>query len=1349
VIRKSQHSTERHAVVILVIVLSIGLGFFLHANRMSKEKAHLSESMTVLDTSYRASIQMYRLAMEGFYASTLNTPEILQIFAAASNATDSSQRDLYRGHLYRKLFATYERMQQQNLRQLHFHLSDGTSFLRFNLSEHHGDQLFEVRPAVRITNTEQRMTQGFEIGKAASGYRFVYPLQYKGKHLGSVEVVITAKAIRDAMAELDPSREFTFVLSRNLTESLLFKEQTWLFSKAVIHPDFLVEDPNALLSTSPPELSRKAQAINEQLRIREDVQQSMSQGLPLSTGIQVGESFYAVNLLPLRDVTGRLAGYLITYAQDEILPSFRDEFYAYLGSSLIGMLLILLLVWRLREGTQALATERETLRAMNDAMAEGVYMQDLEGVILRVNPAACEMLGQSEHELIGSVAHDMFHSHVGNAFMLQRDCPFSTTILKGEAYDAEEQFRKKNGQIFLAEVASRPILKNGQPTGAVTAFHDITERKQTEEALRESEFVQRTLMESLPMGIIIIDAETRVIEHVNTAAAVLIDLDPTAIIGKRCHKFLCPACEHQCPVDDLGQQVDNSDRVLIKADGSLIPILKTVRRITIHGREKLLECVVDIRARKAAEEALLDANQKLELAITRAERLAEEADAANRSKSDFLANMSHEIRTPMNAIIGMTHLTLRTDLSVQQRDHLIKVEQSAKSLLGILNDILDFSKVEAGKISLEQVEFSLDDVLDNLSNVVAIRAHEKELEYVVRVERDVPRQLVGDPLRLGQVLVNLVGNAAKFTQEGEIRVCVALERQISELSVRLIFSVQDTGIGMNEEQIQSIFEPFVQAEVSTSRQYGGSGLGLSICKHLVALMGGELAVNSRTGLGSTFTFSALFQVGAQVEAESGANLPAMRALVVDDLDSARGVLVDYLRWQGIEAIGVNSADRALTVLAQDTGTMRWFVFVDWNMPGTNALHFLDRIREQRTRNRVEAVFLYPFGQDFQAREARKQGYQFFLSKPVWRRAVQQLVRELLHGEPSTRDIPQQEYTDIQFHGGRILLAEDNAINQQVARGILEGAGLTVTVAANGAEAVELATHNDFDLVLMDIRMPEMDGFEATRRIKADSRFEDLPIVAMTAHVLPDEKERILASGMIDHVAKPIDLRELFKVLHRFLDACIVQDIQPVTGGRETLPVLDSVDIFSGLRRFMNDQKMYFDTLDQVRVQYAAAMSDLQKLLEAADYQEAFMMVHSLRGMAGNLGANQVVNAATVLEDALRTKSGEYDAAFDGLNATFSSFLRELDFLQQQIHDNSAATENRKEDLLRYLDALVLALRSRKPKSCRNVMDRIMGLGVPVECNADLERMNKLVDAYEFAPALDMAENLATRIKRGI
>src|SRR5210317_979761 len=562
------------------------------------------------------------------------------------------------------------------------------------------------------------------------------------------------------------------------------------------------------------------------------------------------------------------------------------------------------------------------------------------------------------------------------------------------------------------------------------------------------------------------------------------------------------------------------------------------------------------KQRKKANEALQDQIKDLNDArlamLNMMEDLDEarnQAEDATKAKSDFLANMSHEIRTPMNAIMGMAHLAMKTDLTAKQYDYLKKVDISAKSLLGIINDILDFSKIEAGKLDMESVDFQLEDTLDNISTLVGIKTQEKGLELLFKTDPSVPRALVGDPLRLGQILINLSNNAVKFTDTGEIVVSTELVKK-DGAQVTLEFSVQDTGIGMTEKQAAKLFQPFAQADSSTTRKYGGTGLGLTISKRLAEMMGGEIWVESEQGRGSIFSFTANFGLGKEraiKQYKPASELRGMKVLAVDDNATSRSIFQEMLESFSFEVSVATSGEEGITELeAANEDKPFELVIMDWQMPGMDGIEASKRIKQHKDLSKIPAIVMVTaYGREEVMQQVEEVGLEGFLLKPVNPSMLfDTIIQAFGEAVPETSRVVQRKEQEAKalenIQGARVLLVEDNEINQQVAKEILEGAGLNVSLANNGQEAVNAVKENNYDAVLMDVQMPVMDGYTATKTTRKweggmrNKGKAQIPIIAMTAHAMAGDEDKSLQAGMNGHVTKPIDPDQLFAALQKWI-----------------------------------------------------------------------------------------------------------------------------------------------------------------------------------------------------------------------
>ncbi|MBU2547045.1 MAG: PAS domain S-box protein [Proteobacteria bacterium] len=888
------------------------------------------------------------------------------------------------------------------------------------------------------------------------------------------------------------------------------------------------------------------------------------------------------------------------------------------------------------------------------------------------------------------------------------------------------------------------------------------ERNRSEEAIRESEERYRTLFEQSRDAIYITTPMGETI-NLNPATLDLLGYSREELFRQNIGGLYVDPEERDRNNELLNRTgfIKDFEIRLRRKDGREIVCLDTASVWRDSGGRAIgyIGTLRDITEKKRVEEELRQAKER--------------AEEATRAKSDFLARMSHEIRTPMNAIIGMSHLAMQTGLLPKQQDYVSKIQISAGALLQIINDILDFSKIEAGRLEMESVEFRLEDVLRNLSDLVTIRAQDKGLELLFQTPKEVPEFLVGDPLRLGQVLTNLSNNSVKFTEAGEVVVATELvEEEPGRVTLR--FSVRDTGIGMTREQMNRLFESFSQADGSITRKYGGTGLGLAICKRLVELMGGEIQVASEPGQGSIFTFTSVF---GRVERAAGILAPGtetrgLRVLVVDDNATARKILREILDSFDFHVQTAASGREAIDELEKSAAESPYdLVLMDWDMPEMDGLEAARRIRtEAGLPRKPRIIMVTSYGREDVMQKARETGLDGFLVKPVSRSLLFDTIMDVLGGgttDKTARRTDTREVDDLglrQIRGARILLVEDNKINQQVARELLESFGMIVDVANDGLEGVQAAAETDYDLVLMDIQMPGLDGFQATRRIRKnrESARKDLPIVAMTAHAMTGDREKSIESGMNDHVPKPIDPEGLKATLVRWIKpgqrpSPVSPEARPEGHGRDVVfPDIAGLEIDTGLRRVAGNAKLYKRLLLDFGRENEDLVEGIRASLKREDIETARRLAHTIKGVAGNIGASGVHEAAKDLELAIITKPGESETSLDRLNRELAVVLASLKrFAETEpVETVPAASGEIDPALVEELRVRLIELAElieRFDTNAETVFEEMKGaLGrmLPQET----ERFERLVGDFEFSEALEvlgeMARSLNVDLGRG-
>ncbi|MGL1936548.1 MAG: PAS domain S-box protein, partial [Fibrobacterales bacterium] len=940
-----------------------------------------------------------------------------------------------------------------------------------------------------------------------------------------------------------------------------------------------------------------------------------------------------------------------------------------------------------------------------------LVITDVYGRIEYVNPKFCEITGYHRDEVIGK------NPKILNAEFLPKSFYKNLwdTILAGKEWHGEFCNKNKNGEIFWESASISPLKDaSGKITKFVGVKEDITESIKARDELSLLNQLVFGSLEAAAIGAWWVDFTEEDTFHALDTTANLIGLPVNESGGKtysisKWADILIKTGELD---PEYKKMIDDTFEKFTGAISGKYEVYRATYPIQQHdGSIKWIIARADIPKRDENGSALLmtgtlidisDRNEMEQELVLQKER----AEQATQAKSDFLANMSHEIRTPMNAVIGLNQLLSRTSLTNKQSDYVFKIGDSAQSLLGIINDILDFSKIEAGKLDIEEVPFEFDTVADNLTNMISLKANEKGLELIVSIDPEIPPTLVGDPLRLGQIMLNLANNAIKFTEKGEIKIEVILEEKTdSTIVVKSI--VTDTGMGMNQEQVGKLFQAFSQADTSTTRKFGGTGLGLSISKRLCEMMGGSIGVTSEVGKGSSFFFTVTLgysntPLNKKYIIPEG--VQGMKVLVVDDNESALEVMETYLLDFEMNVATASDGVKAIDMVSQmnkKEETAYKVLFLDWKMPGMTGIELAQKIKEMQLIVQPKIVLVTSYGREEIKAQSEQLKLDSFLLKPVGQSLIYDTILQIFNLadlRPKQKRLNHLNPEIEKIRGASILLVEDNEINQQVAQELLEAEGLLITIADSGQKALDiLEVEKGFQLILMDLQMPGMDGFETTTHIRK-LYGETFPILAMTADAMSGVEDEVYAVGMNGYITKPIDISVLFDNLLTFVDPIDISEDKRLQGSQqinteqsiEDLPAIEieGVNTVEGIKRVAGNRELYYSLLKKFIDNNRNFMNDITRTIDSEDIDAAEKLAHALKGVAGNVGAEQLFNNVRILDDAL--KSGSTDS--DGIRSYLESVEKELNVVIESVTENLDSMGGAKVDVISEEDPKILLAR---------------------------------------------------------
>lgn len=1230
-----------------------------------------------------------------------------------------------REKLYKLIKNDYNRLIMENpyLKIMTFRLVDGSTFLRVHKPDMYGDSLNNERKIILDTISTQKRQYGFEVGKFELSYRVVTPLFYKNIFIGIVEIGVQPEYIFHKINEiynLDFALVIKSIYKNVLIENKDLKQKDdWILFRADQFFNETFENLNLSVNNLDIKFFDRNYRINQETLLLDNHQNVVSKIL-LRFDIQ-------------------------NYSDTQISILKRDFLLILISSLILSILIKLTLdyyIKRIESFAKQLEKQNRELEFKNLDLEKAQSISKLG--LWKLNHLTNELSWSKEVynifdiDLNTNITYEIFLQRIHPEDRDKLNQVYFESIKNHKPYSIVHRLLMNNGSIkWIKEECETKFDTNGNPIISIGTVQDITLLESKKNELNQEKILLKTIINSVPFRVFWKDSKGN---YLGANNAFLKDAsldDESQIIGKNDYDMVWFSEAELYRADDFN--VINSKKAKLniiqeqtQSDGNKI-VLETSKIPLIDLNNEVIGIIgiyQDITEKVKLNNELEELNSNLEKKVdekTKELTLAKElAEEATKTKSSFLANMSHEIRTPMNGIIGMAHLALKTKLDEKQRNYISKINISANNLLGIINDILDISKIEAGKLELDKNDFDLFKIIENVINLVELKAEDKNLDIIVDYDPEIGKKFYGDSLRLNQILTNLMSNAVKFTNEGEIGLSV---KRISDNRIR--FRVSDTGIGLTKEQIDKLFISFSQADSSTTKKYGGTGLGLAITKELVELMNGEIWIESELGVGSNFIFDIDLE---QKDKERNFTIFSdKKVLVVDDCQSWLDILSHLMHSFGLSVDTVLSGEKAIELLKENSNKYD-LIIVDWNMPKLDGIQTCKIIDKELNMNSEKIILISAYSEDSLSEGIKEAKISHYLHKPINPSALNDMLNEIFLGRKNIQRMElRNEKNNLQYKirtlkGSKILLVEDNEINQEIIQDLLFDSGIEIDIANNGFEAIKMfeANENKYELILMDIQMPVLDGYEATREIRAINK--DIPIIALTANAMKDDIAKTNLVGMNKHLNKPIEVEKLYETLLEYITKKIDINDRRISSNvleinENSLPQFDNLDKDYALNLVLGNENAFKTILNGI-VKYKLVK------FEELNQEDFKRTMHSLKGISASAGALKLSELAKEIELTLNKEL--MPKFYDELNKV-------VDEIENKI-GNATSFEKKEienEKLISLFNELKNTLQTNRIKNVKPLIDEIEEYKLPQKYNELFKQLKELVNKFKFKDALEL------------